>query len=84
MEDLPKDGEGLKIQGSVMLALAASKDEVLAELKKDVYSEHGVWDWTKVCYAIRAQQLERFALTFLLGPNLSCKFWIRGWCWCWC
>jgi len=48
LEDLPKDGEGLKIQGSVMVALAASKDEVLAELKKDVYSESGVWDWNKV------------------------------------
>lgn len=48
LEDLPKEGEGLKIQGSIMLAVAESKEEVLAELKKDVYSESGVWDWEKV------------------------------------
>ena len=82
LEDLPKDGEGMKIQGSVMVALAASKDEVLAELKKDVYSVNGVWDWNKVCCTICAQQLGTSALTSLLGPDLSCKFFIRVWCCC--
>ena len=41
-------GEGLKINGSVMMALAESKEEVLAALKEDVYSTAGVWDWEKV------------------------------------
>ena len=46
------DGNGgggdLKINGSIMLALAESKEEVLAALKEDVYSTAGVWDWEKV------------------------------------
>lgn len=43
-----KDGEGPKINGSVMMACAESKEEVLAALKEDVYSTSGVWDWEKV------------------------------------
>lgn len=31
-----------------MLALAESKEEVIEQLKKDVYSTSGVWDWDKV------------------------------------
>lgn len=57
LEDLPKEGDSLKIQGSVIIALAASKEEVLAELKKDIYSESGVWDWNKVSYSMRSQEL---------------------------
>lgn len=45
------EGKGPKINGSVMLALAESKEEVLAELKKDVYAKEGVWDESKVCTA---------------------------------
>lgn len=52
MEDVPKEGEGLKILGSAMVAVAASKEEVIEQLKKDVYSESDVWDFSKVssCY----------------------------------
>ena len=45
----PKEGETPKIIGSVMLAYAASKEEVLEDLRRDVYSENEVWDWEKVC-----------------------------------
>lgn len=43
-----KEGEGPKIKGSVMLALAESKEEVFEALKRDIYSTSGVWDWEKV------------------------------------
>jgi hypothetical protein len=46
--DLPKEGETLPIAGSMLIAVAESKDEVLARLKKDVYSTGEVWDWDKV------------------------------------
>jgi len=48
LEEVPKEGEGPKIKGSIMLALAESKEEVLKELKKDTYTTSGVWDWDKV------------------------------------
>ncbi|KAK4690785.1 uncharacterized protein P7C71_g6085, partial [Lecanoromycetidae sp. Uapishka_2] len=48
LDEVPKEGEGPKINGSVMLALAESKEEVLDALKEDVYSKAGVWDWDKV------------------------------------
>ncbi|KAH8685513.1 hypothetical protein BGZ60DRAFT_364764 [Tricladium varicosporioides] len=47
LEEVPKEGEGLKIQGSAMVALASSKEEVIELLKKDIYSESGVWDFSK-------------------------------------
>ena len=43
-----KEGEGPKMNGSVMMALAESKEEVLAALKEDLYSTSGVWDLGKV------------------------------------
>lgn len=48
LDEAPKEGEGLKINGSVMLALAESKEEVLQALKRDIYCTSGVWDWDKV------------------------------------
>ncbi|KAE9979642.1 hypothetical protein EG327_006940 [Venturia inaequalis] len=47
--DVPKAGENPPpIIGSAMLAHAETKEEVLEKLKRDVYSESGVWDWEKV------------------------------------
>ena len=48
LDEAPKEGEGLKIKGSIMLALAESKEEVLETLKKDIYCTSGVWDLDKV------------------------------------
>ncbi|KAF2142300.1 uncharacterized protein K452DRAFT_227008 [Aplosporella prunicola CBS 121167] len=44
----PPDGETPKMAGSVMLALAESREEVLERLKADVYAREGVWEWEKV------------------------------------
>jgi hypothetical protein len=38
-----------------MVALASSKEEVIDALKKDIYSESGVWDFSKVGYSIKYQ-----------------------------
>ena len=48
LNEVPKEGDGLKIQGSAMVALASSKEEVLETLKKDIYAESNVWDFSKV------------------------------------
>ncbi|OJD28801.1 ycii-related domain protein [Diplodia corticola] len=48
LEDVPKEGEPMKMLGSAMLAWAATKEEVLEKLKRDVYTENQVWDWSKV------------------------------------
>lgn len=37
-----------KMKGSVLLACADSKEEVLKALREDVYYRCGVWDWEKV------------------------------------
>jgi hypothetical protein len=48
LDEVPKDKDGLKIQGSAMVAVASSKEEVLERLKKDVYAKNDVWDFNKV------------------------------------
>lgn len=48
LEEELKDGEDPKIKGSVMLALADSREEVLKALQEDIYYKSGVWDWEKV------------------------------------
>ncbi|KAG9245051.1 hypothetical protein BJ878DRAFT_420053 [Calycina marina] len=48
LEDVPGEDGKLKIEGSAMVAYAASMEEVLEQLKKDVYAESGVWDFSKV------------------------------------
>lgn len=48
LEEELKDGQNPKIKGSVMLALADSKEEVLKALQEDIYYKSGIWDWEKV------------------------------------
>ena len=48
LEEVPKESEGLKIMGSVMLALAESREDVVKALQEDIYYKSGVWDWDKV------------------------------------
>lgn len=48
LEDTPKEGEALKIKGSVMMALAETKEQVLEKLKADVYAKGEVWDFSQV------------------------------------
>ncbi|CAG8982391.1 hypothetical protein HYALB_00007513 [Hymenoscyphus albidus] len=47
LEDFPKEGEGLKMKGSAMIAIASSKEEVLEVLKNDIYAKSGVWNFDK-------------------------------------
>ncbi|TKA24717.1 hypothetical protein B0A50_05705 [Salinomyces thailandicus] len=42
-----KEGEPPKINGSVMLAVADTKEEVMKSVKNDVYFQSGVWDESK-------------------------------------
>jgi len=46
--DLPKEGSPPPIIGSIMLAYAESKEEVLERLKADLYTTEGVWNWDQV------------------------------------
>ena len=48
LEDVPKEGQSLKLNGSVMLAWAESKEQVMKELEEDVYFKNDVWDKSKV------------------------------------
>lgn len=48
LEEIPEEGEGPKIRGSVMLALADSREEVLKALQDDIYYKSGVWDWDQL------------------------------------
>ena len=48
LEDVPKEGSPLKITGSVMMAVASSKEEVMEKIKSDIYAEKDVWDMDKV------------------------------------
>jgi len=48
LEEELKDGENPKIKGSVMLAFADSREQVLKALQEDIYYKDGVWDWDKV------------------------------------
>jgi len=44
LDEPVKEGEGPKINGSVMIAVAESKEEVLDKIKADIYYKSGVWD----------------------------------------
>lgn len=48
LDEPVQDGQGPKANGSVMLAVADTKEEVLEKLGKDVYVATGVWDLEKV------------------------------------
>jgi len=48
LEEVPKEGEGLKIIGSAMMAHAATKGEVLEMIKQDIYFKSNVWNLDKV------------------------------------
>ncbi|TVY13596.1 hypothetical protein LARI1_G006340, partial [Lachnellula arida] len=48
LDSVPKEGEALSFKGSAMVCLASSKEEVLEMLKRDVYTENEVWDFSKI------------------------------------
>ena len=71
MEEVPKEGDAMKIQGSAMVCVAASKEEVIEKLKKDVYAESGVWDFSKVCACL--------SITRLAVGREGCLLIVVGW-----
>ncbi|TVY87836.1 hypothetical protein LAWI1_G003394, partial [Lachnellula willkommii] len=48
LDSPPKQNEPLTFKGSAMVCLASSQDEVLEMLKRDVYTENEVWDFSKL------------------------------------
>ncbi|OBT86384.1 hypothetical protein VE02_03819 [Pseudogymnoascus sp. 03VT05] len=48
LDEPPKEGEPLKINGSCFIAHATTKEEVMVELKNDVYAKGEVWDFEKI------------------------------------
>ncbi|KAL2013169.1 hypothetical protein VTN00DRAFT_694 [Thermoascus crustaceus] len=48
LEKPPVGDEPRAFNGSFLVAQAATKEEALEELKKDVYAQRGVWDLDKV------------------------------------
>ncbi|KAK3628213.1 hypothetical protein LTR56_018727 [Elasticomyces elasticus] len=48
LDEPVKEGEAAKINGSVMMAVADTKEEVLAKIKEDLYYTSGVWDVEKI------------------------------------
>ncbi|QSZ31717.1 hypothetical protein DSL72_001284 [Monilinia vaccinii-corymbosi] len=48
LSEPPTGDSPLKFQGSCMIALASSKEEVIEVLKKDIYADNDVWDFSKV------------------------------------
>jgi len=54
------EGEPLQITGSTMMAVASSREEVMEELKNDIYFREGVWDVEKI-------QITPFKSAFIKG-----------------
>lgn len=48
LEEPIKEGETPKMNGSVMIAQADTKDEVLEKIRNDIYYTSGVWDESKI------------------------------------
>ena len=48
LDEVPKGDDPLKFAGSAIVCVAGSKEEVIEKLKKDVYAESNVWDFSKV------------------------------------
>lgn len=47
LRKIAHDEEQLDIKGSVMIAVAESREEVLEALRDDIYFRSGVWDLAK-------------------------------------
>ena len=48
LEEPIKENTDMKMKGSFFVAVGETKEEVIEELRRDVYSTGGVWDWEKV------------------------------------
>lgn len=63
-----QEGQGPKINGSVMMAQADTKEEVMEKIKGDVYFKSGVWDESKVsaCFL-----LDNWSATYWHGLHMA-------------
>ena len=48
LEEVTKEGGDPKMKGSIMLAVAETKEDVLKALQEDIYFKEGVWDWSNI------------------------------------
>ncbi len=50
LNSVPEDDDASKFDfmGSTLVCIAESKEEIMADLKKDIYATSGVWDVEKV------------------------------------
>ncbi|KAL8835368.1 MAG: hypothetical protein Q9170_003357 [Blastenia crenularia] len=48
LRDVQRPGESLDICGSVMIARAESREDVVKALRQDIYCSQGIWDLEKV------------------------------------
>ncbi|KAI9731781.1 MAG: hypothetical protein M1834_004570 [Cirrosporium novae-zelandiae] len=48
LDEVPKEGTSLKINGSAMLVSATSKEDALEQISKDIYYREGIWDKEKI------------------------------------
>lgn len=55
LDEVPKDDK-LSFKGSCVVAVGASKEEVIEKLKEDVYAKNNVWDFDNVSYALDITQ----------------------------
>ena len=78
LEDIPQEGQGLKIKGSVMMATCETKEEVLEKLKQDVYAKE-VWDLDNVSLS-SLLWLSTFYFLFFRGLFLY-LFFLLGFFW---
>jgi uncharacterized protein len=53
LSEPPVDGVQKQFNGSCVVAKAKSKEEVLGELRKDIYAREGVWNLEKVRLSIK-------------------------------
>lgn len=54
LDEVPKEGEGMKMNGSAAVVVASSKEEIIEILSKDIYATSGVWDLEKVSLIFNA------------------------------
>jgi uncharacterized protein YciI len=75
LTEVPKDDkpESMKFCGSTLVVVAESREEVMEALKKDIYSESGVWDLDSVSASRLRFRIQIRANSLFLGPNLACK-----------
>lgn len=71
LEEVPQGDEALKFAGSALVCVAGSKEEIIEKLKKDIYAEHNVWDFSKVRFVRVSSSNVSAWLIYRTGSNLS-------------